>query len=59
MSDRIKIELVANGTIWCFPSDVGPIRQYNEFVTVIIKGKPYGLKNETAEELIARLDKAK
>ncbi len=59
MTERIKIKLSCNGHLWCYPSDVGPIQELNEIVITIIKGKQYQIQGETAEQLIARLDKAK
>lgn len=59
MSERIKIKVKANGSIFCYPSDVGPIQEQDGRVTTTIKGKLYEVEGETAEKLIARLDKAK
>jgi len=59
MATRIKIKLSCNGHVWCYPSEVGLIKELNEVVTVVIKGKWFGVQGETAEELIARLDEAK
>lgn len=57
MPKRIKINLKANGTIWCFLSDIGPIKTTSGIDRVTIKGKWYDLSDETAGDLVDRLDK--